>query len=419
MLQSPWSRIGLRNLGRNPKRTILTALGLAVGFFTSVVMVGWTQGLMNEMVDNATGLVGGQIEIHDAEFLPERSLYDTIGGRDGIDVEQLVAQVSEDERIIAAAPRVYAGGLLSSGDATLAGMLMGVDPEREVALSRFLDDLVAGRLPQPGRNELVVGTEMARQLESDIGDEVVVVAPGADGSMGNDLFTLVGTYRTGLVEIDSAFAVLPVQDLQALVVLDESRIHEVVVSTEDPWLAEEVAAVVAATLEGEMPGAAVIPWTELTPAIVEYTALVDVFYFVIIVIVFGLAIFGVANTMLMATYERRREFAVMLAVGTTPRGVVQSVLYEAAALGLFSLALGGAITWPVMVWWHNAPPDLTGLVGDIEMMGSVVSLTMRVEYDMGFTAMAAAALMLTALLSALYPALRASRVPPADILSGL
>ena len=348
MLQSPWSRIGLRNLGRNPKRTILTALGLAVGFFTSVVMVGWTQGLMNEMVDNATGLVGGQIEIHDAEFLPERSLYDTIGGRDGIDVEQLVAQVSEDERIIAAAPRVYAGGLLSSGDATLAGMLMGVDPEREVALSRFLDDLMAGRLPQPGRNELVVGTEMARQLESDIGDEVVVVAPGADGSMGNDLFTLVGTYRTGLVEIDSAFAVLPVQDLQALVVLDESRIHEVVVSTEDPWLAEEVAAVVAATLEGEMPGAAVIPWTELTPAIVEYTALVDVFYFVIIVIVFGLAIFGVANTMLMATYERRREFAVMLAVGTTPRGVVQSVLYEAAALGLFSLALGVAITWPVM-----------------------------------------------------------------------
>lgn len=419
MLQSPWSRIGLRNLGRNPKRTVLTALGLAVGFFTSVVMVGWTQGLMNEMVDNATGLVGGQIEIHDAEFLPERSLYDTIGGRDGIDVEQLIAQVSEDERIIAAAPRVYAGGLLSSGDATLAGMLMGVDPEREVALSRFLDDLVAGRLPQPGRNELVVGTEMARQLESDIGDEVVVVAPGADGSMGNDLFTLVGTYRTGLVEIDSAFAVLPVQDLQALVVLDESRIHEVVVSTEDPWLAEEVAAVVAATLEGEMPGAAVIPWTELTPAIVEYTALVDVFYFVIIVIVFGLAIFGVANTMLMATYERRREFAVMLAVGTTPRGVVQSVLYEAAALGLFSLALGVAITWPVMVWWHNAPPDLTGLVGDIEMMGSVVSLTMRVEYDMGFTAMAAAALMLTALLSALYPALRASRVPPADILSGL
>ena len=177
MLQSPWSRIGMRNLGRNP--TILTALGLAIGFFTSVVLVGWTQGLMNEMVDNATGLVGGQIEIHDAEFRPERSLYDTIGGSDGIDVDQVLAQVSDDDRIIAVAPRVYAGGLLSSGDSTVAGMLMGVDPEREVALSRFLDDLTAGRLPQPGRNELVVGTEMARQLDSDIGDQLVLVAPGA------------------------------------------------------------------------------------------------------------------------------------------------------------------------------------------------------------------------------------------------
>ena len=162
-----------------------------------------------------------------------------------------------------------------------------------------------------------------------------------------------------------------------------------------------------------------VSWSELNPAIVEYTALADVFYYVIIVIVFGLAIFGVANTMLMATYERRREFAVMLAVGATPGGVVKSVLYEAAAMGLFSLVLGVAITWPVMVWWHNAPPDLTGLVGDIEMMGSVVSLTMQVEYDMGFTTMVAVALMLTSLGSALYPAFRASRVPPADTLSGL
>ena len=181
MPHSPWSRIGMRNLGRHPKRTILTAMGLAIGFFTSVVLVGGSQGLINQMVQNSTGLVGGQIEIHHTEFRPERSLYDTIGGRNGTDIEQLLAQASRDERVVAAAPRVYAGGLLRSGDSTVAGMLMGVDPEREVALSRFLDVLTAGRLPEPGRFELVVGTEMARQLDTTIGDEVVVVAPAADG----------------------------------------------------------------------------------------------------------------------------------------------------------------------------------------------------------------------------------------------
>ena len=419
MPHSPWSRIGMRNLGRHPKRTILTAMGLAIGFFTSVVLVGWSQGLLNQMVQNSTGLVGGQIEIHHADFRPERSLYDTIGGRSGTDIDQLLAEASRDERIMAAAPRVYAGGLLSSGESTVAGMLMGVDPEREVALSRFLDVLTAGRLPEPGRLELVVGTEMARQLETDIGDELVVVAPAADGSMGNDLFTLVGTYRTGLGEIDSAFAVLPVEDLQTLVALGDDRIHEIAISTQDPWLADDVATAVTANVETETLGIEVVSWTVLNPALVEYTALAGSMYGVIIVIVFGLAIFGVANTMLMATYERRREFAVMLALGTTPWGVVQSVLFEALALGLFSLALGVAITWPVMVWWHNAPPDLTALVGDIEIMGSVVSLTMQVEYDLPFAMVTGLALLATTLLAAFYPAMRASRVPPADILSGL
>lgn len=419
MPHSPWSRIGMRNLGRHPKRTILTAMGLAIGFFTSVVLVGWSQGLINQMVQNSTGLVGGQIEIHHAEFRPERSLYDTIGGRNGTDIEQLLAQASRDERVVAATPRVYAGGLLSSGDSTVAGMLMGVDPEREVALSRFLDVLTAGRLPEPGRFELVVGTEMARQLDTTIGDEVVVVAPAADGSMGNDLFTLVGTYRTGLGEIDSAFAVLPVEDLQTLVVLGDDRIHEIAISTRDPWLADDVTTAVAADIETAAPGTEVVSWTVLNPTLVEYATLAGSVYGVIIVIVFGLAIFGVANTMLMATYERRREFAVMLALGATPWGVVRSVLYEALALGLFSLALGIVITWPVMIWWHNAPPDLSGLVADIEFMGSVVSLTMQVEYDLRFAMVTGLALLATTLLAAFYPAMRASRVPPADILSGL
>ena len=151
MAESPWSRIGWRNLGRHPKRTILTALGLAVGYFACVFLVGWTEGIMAEMVENATGLVGGQIEIHNAEFRPDRGLYDTIGGREGTDVSRLVDQIAADPRVIAAAPRVYAGGLLSSGDSTSAGMLMGIDPTREQALSRFLDELVEGRPAGAGR----------------------------------------------------------------------------------------------------------------------------------------------------------------------------------------------------------------------------------------------------------------------------
>ena len=135
MKESPWPRIGWRNLGRNRKRTALTAIGLGVGYFACVFVVGWSEGIMSELVENATSLVNGQIEIHDAEYRPDRSLYDTIGGRDGADVDALLRAVDADEAVTAAAPRVYAGGLVSSGEATSAGMFLGVDPEREVALT--------------------------------------------------------------------------------------------------------------------------------------------------------------------------------------------------------------------------------------------------------------------------------------------
>ena len=419
MSSHTWLRIGWRNLGRHPKRTVITALGLAVGYFAVVFIVGWAEGIAAEMVENATGLVSGQIEIHANEYRPERSLYETIGGREGTDIGALLQAVSADPTVVAVAPRVYAGGLISSGDATSAGMLMGIDPVLELALSRFLDELQVGRLPIPGRNELLIGEEMARQLVVEVGDEVVVVAPGADGSMGNDLFQIVGTFRTGLAEIDTSFGVLPVADLQALIVLDPGRVHEVVVSTADPWIAEATAVRLAGLLTPMGLDIEVAPWTELRPEMVEYVSLIDSFYFIIIGVVFVVAIFGVANTMLMATFERRREFAVMLAIGATPLKVVLAVLHEAAVMGLLSLVIGSGITIPIMVWWHNAPPDMSWLYGELTAFGTLMRPTLRVEYNFAVWIQAGLALLLTALLAALYPAVRAARVPPADTLSGV
>lgn len=413
-----WWRIGWRNLGRHPKRTVITALGLGVGYFAVVFLVGWMEGIAAEMVENATGLVSGQVEIHHADYRPERSLYDTIGGRDGIDVEATVAEVLADPAVIAAAPRVYGGGLLSSGESTSAGMLMGIDPDLETRLSRFLDELVEGRLPQVGQNEVVIGAELARQLESGVGDELVVMAPGADGSLGNDLFRIAGIYRTGLTELDAAFSVFALEDLQVLLTLDPGRIHEVSVSTADPWIAQETADRLAVALTGGGMAPEVVPWTELRPEMVEYVSLIDSFYFIIFAVVFLVAMFGVANTMLMATFERRREFAVMLALGTTPSRIVLAVLYEAVGMAVISLLVGAAVTFPLMIWFHNAPPDMGWLYGELTLMGALMRPSLRVEYNFVIWTQAAFALLATAVLAAVYPAVRAARVPPADTLSG-
>ena len=84
-----------------------------------------------------------------------------------------------------------------------------------------------------------------------------------------------------------------------------------------------------------------------------------------------------------------------------------------------SLAFGAAITFPVMVWFHNAPPDLSWIYGDYTIFGALIRPRLRVEYNFAMVLWTGVALLITALVASLYPAARAARVPPADTLSGL
>jgi ABC-type lipoprotein release transport system permease subunit len=419
MLSAPWWRIGWRNLGRNRRRTVITMAGLAFGYLAVVLLVGWMEGLTAEMIDSGTRTLAGQIQVHDIDYRPERKIYDTIGGREGADVYELVRELAADPVVEAAAPRVYAGGLVSSGEATAAGLLLGVDAELERGVSRVLQGITEGRPPTAGTNEIVIGGEMARQLNVWLGDEVILVVPAADGSMGNDLYTVTGVFNSGLTELDASYALLPLGSLQALLVLEPNRVHEIAASVTDPWLAPEAAARIAERLAPSGLNIEVEPWTRLRPEMLDYAQLAQAWNGVIIFIVFAIAIFGVANTMLMATYERRREFAVMLALGTSPFAIVRSVLAEALSLGAISLVLGAAATFPVMFWLYNSPLDLSSLYGDYTIFGALIRPKLRVELNPSMWVWTGVALVITALLASLYPAARAARVPPADTLSGL
>lgn len=416
-MQSVWWRVAWRNLWRNRGRTLVTASGLAFGYLSAVVMVGLMDGMNAMLIENGTRLLVSQIQIHADDYLPERNMHRTIGGYEGADVDALLARIEGSPDVVAATPRLFGGGLISSGDQTQAALLLGMDPEREARVSRLLDR-VGGRLPRPGALEILVGAEMARQLELSLGDELVVVAPAADGSMGNDLFTLVGTVETGTPGLDANYAYLPLPDLQYLLAMEAGRIHEVAVTVTRPWDTEAIMHDLQARLDDDGgPALDVRDWARIRPELAESVALMDSMYFIIVIVIFGMAVFGVANTMIIGTFERQKEFAVVRALGTTAASVGRTVVYEGFILGALSLAVGAALTLPVMVWWHNDPPSLAGIVGSFSWAGSVWEPVLRVEYSVKAPVMSAVALFLTSVFAAVYPAWKATRVPPADALA--
>ena len=82
-----WWRIAWRNLWRNRRRTVLTASALSFGFVAAVLMIALMDGMLEEVVSNGTRVITGQVQIHAADYEPERSIHDTMGGRDGLDVD--------------------------------------------------------------------------------------------------------------------------------------------------------------------------------------------------------------------------------------------------------------------------------------------------------------------------------------------
>lgn len=413
-----WWRIAWRNLWRNRRRTLITASALAFGYLASVTMIGVWYGVVAEMLENGTNLYAGQVQIHAEGFLPERSMHRTLGGREGIEVDALITEVESVDGIVAATPRVFGGGLVSSGDETVAGLLVGVDPIREARVTRLLSYIDEGRVPEAGAREIVIGTKMAETLGVTLGTEVVLVAPAADGSLGNDLFTVVGLLRTGTPAFDGSYAFMHLVDLQDLLWLDRNRIHEVVATVNDAWAAPLASESAEARLVARFGTAfSVRPWTVYRAELAEYARLAFAANGIIVGIVFGMAIFGVANTLLMSTFERRREFAVLRALGTEPGQIGRTVVYEGLILGLLSLAGGVLLTFPVMYWLHEYPLDLSRFSGGFSMAGAMIRPVLRAEYTWDGPLASGVGLLLTTLLASLFPAFRAVRIPPADVLA--
>ena len=92
-------------------------------------------------------------------------------------------------------------------------------------------------------------------------------------------------------------------------------------------------------------------------------------------------------------------------------------MYEGIILGLISLLIGALVTWPIMVWWHNTPPDLSQWFEGFEWSGAQWRPILRVEYSADGPIVTALALLLTTVFAAVYPAWKATRVPPADALA--
>src|SRR4030095_16387255 len=232
--------------------------------------------------------------------------------------------------------------------------------------------------------------------------------------MGNGLYTVAGMLHTGLDAIDQGLVLMSLSSLQLLLRLPPGRIHEIGIKLHDITEATTAAAL-EEQLSKPLP-VRVRSWPELAPELADYVQFNHRVTFILFFIFFLLSVIGIVNTMLLAVIERTRELGMLMAVGMRPVQVVGLILAEAGSWAGASLVLGGALAVPLLWYLQVHGLNLGGNGGEVSLAGVVVGHLWYGRQDFTAYTQAALGLAVTALVSALYPALRAARFQPMEAL---
>jgi ABC-type lipoprotein release transport system permease subunit len=395
-------RMGWRGIWRNRRRTGVTVAATSLGLLTMILYAGLMEGYLRGMEASVLDLEVGDMQVHAGDYRENPSIYTRIQ-----DPEALIAPL--EAAGLRATGRLLAFGMAASGDASAGVSFRGVDVERDARVSRIHEQLAQGSWLDPAEpQQVVLGRRIARTLAVEPGDELLVLSQGADGSMAYDLYTVRGvllgvsaaTDRTGMFMTQAAFREL-------FVVPD--GVHQIIVRRP----ADLDLASAAVRVQGLAGALDVRTWRQLLPTVasmMDSARAAIVVMFVIIYVAIGILIL---NAMLMAVFERVREFGVMKALGVSPFGVLRLILVESAIMTGIAIAIGVGLGVPGLIYLSEVGLNLSSLAG-VSIMGLAMDPHWRAVITPDVFRLPIVTLVSIVAVAVVYPAVKASLISPIE-----
>ena len=399
-------KLAYRNIFRQRRRSLLTGLSMCGGYMLFVFSTSLLEGSWNNILNIFLLDHVSHIQIHKDDYADKPRIYKTINER-----APLEDTLAGEKDVVSFAPRIYSSSLAYAGDKTYPARVIGIDPVMEPTVSRIADKVSEGQFfsaapDSDGYYSTMIGRGLASSLDIGIGDELVLISQGADGSIANDIY-LVSAIIGNRTSFDRMAVYLPLGTAQQFLALGDN-VHEYGVLVKDLPDNEQV----ATRLQQMLPSVTVSPWQ-----VVERTFYVTMQsdkqgnHFMMGIIVF-IVFIGVLNTVLMSVLERTREFGVLRAIGCRPGKLVILVLLETLMLAAMSMAVGAGLILPVVIW----VTEVGFLIPEPVDMGGIEFQHMKGELTAYVFLMPMAFIFATAAVISLFPGIRAANILPRDAL---
>jgi ABC-type lipoprotein release transport system permease subunit len=336
-------RIGLRNIARNPRRSVLNIAALGLGVAVMIIGLGWIRGYYTTIYSGVKRLETGDLQVLRSGYLDqERRLPLDLAMTDA---SAAVRQIAADPQVRAVAPRIDFGATVATGAGSVRVLGRAIDPaaERRVTnLAQFIQD--GSYLG--GASGILIGAPLARKLGATVGHLVALTAVDRN-SVENFLEIPVrGIFRFGLPSLDENLVFVDLATARDLLATPDSATR-LVIRLNDGVSEPSALASVSAILRGS--GSQVYPWRQFAQEIVAATSADIGGFWIVLLVIFALVGVGIVNSMAMAVQERTREIGTLRAIGIRRPQLTMVLMSEAATLAIAAAVigciLGGAVAF--------------------------------------------------------------------------
>lgn len=391
-----------RNIWRNKKRSLIIiaaiAVGLCCGLFASATMFGMWDSMINTTIDRDLG----HFQIHTNSFEDEKLVTDTIP-----DFKNVIAEVKKHKYVTGVSSRVLIEGMASSASTSNGVRILGIDPVNEKNVTYINKHVVKGSyFGETWKNQIVIGEKLADNLGVKEKSKIVLGFQGIDGSITYGAFRVVGIYKTESSIFDKSNVFVKEDDLLKLI-NSKPISNEIVVRVGSVQQVDSV----YIPLKNELKNLSVKYWGELAPELKFYYEMLIVQMNIFVGIILFALLFGITNTMLMSVMERTREFGVLMAVGMKRLRVFIMIILETIALSFIGGVAGIILAQIFIGYFGEVGINLSAFTEGLSQWS--LGTRLYTSLPLSFYPPLALMILATAIIAALYPALKAIRLKPA------
>ncbi len=357
-------RFAFRNLGRAPKRTFVMIMSLAIGLSFIIWDLNFAESGSAEIMKKFLKQYSGRYHITHAEF------YDK-DNKKKFDPYKIITndQITEKAYLKNSTPRVLVPSFLSGEKKTLGALLTGIDPTLELKLSSIHKTINQGRFLNPVANrEIILGKRLAERLGLTLGSEVAIIGQATDGSVANDLLTVVGTLDFGGGELEDSLAFTQIDTARELMVMEPDSYHQRVAfdMTNDTYPVIE--------------NLAVTSWSDLLPEIGTAVKFIDRFTWIVSVIIVIVISLGLSNSLLITFLEREQEFQSLTIIGAQNSWITRALAIEVFLMGTIAVIIGVSLGHLATTYNQHYPININLFTGgnNIIMGGMSIAPTVRI-----------------------------------------